>query len=189
MIPFLFDAAIKECPVAFNLGGGVWGLLQDDPDRYIYPAVGHGAWQYTSEGNRRLEGPHELPEEIAAGVSDISKRDGWNRSAPSEYALPTETWREVIARRQRYSEVRSKLAAGEIQDIDDLITLNLDVEQFAKDVIVQSEGPELLRAFWHAISAVSILDPTCGSGAFLFAALNVIEPLYVACLEGMRGFL
>ena len=189
VIPFLFDAAIKECPVAFNPGGGVWGLLQDDPDRYIYPAVGHGAWQYTSEGNSRLEGPHELPEEIAAGVSDISKRDGWNRSAPSEYALPTETWREVIARCQRYSEVRSKLAAGEIQDINDLITLNLDVEQFAKDVIVQSEGPELLRAFWHAISAVSILDPTCGSGAFLFAALNVIEPLYVACLEGMRGFL
>ena len=190
VIPFLFDAAIKECPVAFNPGGGVWGLLQDDPDRYIYPAVGHGvAWQCTSEGNRRLESPYGLPEEIAAGVSDISKRDGWNQFAPSEYALPTETWREVIARRQRYSEVRSKLAAGEIQDINDLITLNLDVEQFAKDVIVQSEGPELLRAFWHAISAVSILDPTCGSGAFLFAALNVIEPLYVACLEGMRGFL
>ena len=36
---------------------------------------------------------------------------------------------------------------------------------------------------------VSILDPTCGSGAFLFAALNVLEPLYTACLEGMRGFL
>ena len=36
---------------------------------------------------------------------------------------------------------------------------------------------------------VSVLDPTCGSGAFLFAALNVLEPLYTACLEGMRGFL
>ena len=33
------------------------------------------------------------------------------------------------------------------------------------------------------------MDPTCGSGAFLFAALNVLEPLYTACLEGMRGFL
>ena len=36
---------------------------------------------------------------------------------------------------------------------------------------------------------VSVLDPTCGSGAFLFAALNILEPLYTACLEGMRGFL
>ena len=83
------------------------------------------------------------------------------------------------------------------QDINDLITLNLDVEQFAMDVIVQSEGSELLRAFWHALHGtegvnrrpgVSVLDPTCGSGAFLFAALNVLEPLYSACLEGMRGF-
>ena len=57
------------------------------------------------------------------------------------------------------------------------------------DVIVQSEGPELLRAFWHALRDVSVLDPTCGSGAFLFAALNILEPLYTACLEGMRGFL
>ena len=42
VIPFLFDAARKECPVAFSPGGGVWRLLQDEPDRYIYPAV--GAW-------------------------------------------------------------------------------------------------------------------------------------------------
>jgi hypothetical protein len=32
------------------------------------------------------------------------------------------------------------------------------------------------------------LDPTCGSGAFLFAALNVLEPLYEACLDRMRAF-
>ena len=76
-----------------------------------------------------------------------------------------------------------------MQEVNDLITLNLDIEQFTKDVIAQSEGPELLRAFWHAMRDVSVLDPTCGSGAFLFAALNILEPLYTACLEGMRGFL
>ena len=76
-----------------------------------------------------------------------------------------------------------------MQDINDLITLNLDIERFARDVIAQSEGPELLRAFWHAIRDVSVLDPTCGSGAFLFAALNILEPLYTACIECMRGFI
>ena len=49
--------------------------------------------------------------------------------------------------------------------------------------------PELIRAFWKAITQVSILDPTCGSGAFLFAALNILEPIYTACLEAMQGFL
>ena len=191
VIPFLFDAAKKECPVAFNPGGGVWRLLQDDPDRYIYPAVGHGmAWSYSTDADPvRLEEPLELPEDIAAGLDDVSQRSGWNRPAPEEYALPTETWREVVARRRRYQEVRDKLAAGEVSDVNDLITLNLDAEQFALNVIVQSEGPELLRAFWHALRDVSVLDPTCGSGAFLFAALNVLELLYTACLEGMRGFL
>ena len=111
--------------------------------------------------------------------------------------MPTETWREVVARRTRYEEVRAKLASSEVEQINDLITLNLDIERFARDVIAQSEGPELLRAFWHTLygnqersdTGISVLDPTCGSGAFLFAALNILEPLYTACLEGMRGFL
>ena len=191
VIPFLFDAARKECPVAFGPDGGVWRLLRDDPDRYIYPAVGHGiAWNARqAQDPKPLDTPLALPDEIAAGGGDVSKRGGWNRPAPDDYALPTETWREVVARRQRHAEVRAKLAAGEVREVNDLITLNLDIERFAKDVIAQSEGPELLRAFWHAMRDVSVLDPTCGSGAFLFAALNILEPLYTACLEGMRGFL
>jgi len=39
IIPYLFDAAQKECPIAFRPDGGVWRLVKDDPDRYIYPAV------------------------------------------------------------------------------------------------------------------------------------------------------
>ena len=66
---------------------------------------------------------------------------------------------------------------------------NLDIHQFAQDVIENCEGPELLRAFWKAITQVTILDPTCGSGAFLFAALNILEPLYEACLDRMEVFL
>ena len=55
-------------------------------------------------------------------------------------------------------------------------------------MIENCEGPDLLRAFWHAIENVTILDPTCGSGAFLFAALNILEPLYEACLDRMEAF-
>ena len=191
VIPFLFDAARKQCPLAFQPGSGIWRLLKDEPDRYIYPAVGHGiAWKYSPDADPEpRKHAKDLPEEIAAGLDDVSLRGEWNRPAPEEYALPTETWREVVARRQRYTEARDKLACGAVHDINDLVTLNLDIERFAMDVIVQSEGPVLLRAFWHAIRDVSVLDPTCGSGAFLFSALNILEPLYSACIEGMRGFL
>jgi hypothetical protein len=119
----------------------------------------------------------------------VAKRDQWNKTAPADYALPTESWREVVTRRKRCEDLRAKLAAGEVRDINDLITLNLDIRQFSQDVIENCEGPDLLRAFWHAIERITILDPTCGSGAFLFAALNILEPLYEACLERMRSFL
>ena len=177
IIPFLFDKAKKACKIAFEGEASVWQLLQDDPDCYIYDAVKKGV-------------ELDLPEEIAAGINDVSKRpDCWNTLASDEHALPTEIWRETIARRQRYETVRSKLANGEIHDINDLITYNLNIRQFAQDVIENCEGPELLRAFYKAITEVTILDPTCGSGAFLFAALNILEPLYEACLDRMQVFL
>ena len=56
------------------------------------------------------------------GRDDVSKRVGWNSPAPADYAIPTETWREHVARRQRYDQVRAKLAAGEVRSINDLIT-------------------------------------------------------------------
>lgn len=190
VIPFLFDAAQKKCKIAFEGDHAIWGLLQADPDSYIYPAVGHGiAFDARQTPPRRLEKPLELPDEIAAGLNDVSKRAGWNKPAPEEYALPTEIWREVVARRKRYEEVKGKLAAGEIRSTNDLITYNLDIRQFAEDVIVNCEGPELLRALYRAIEHVTVLDPACGSGAFLFAALKVLEPLYEACLDRMESFL
>ena len=188
IIPFLFDQAKKECPIAFTPGGGVWRLLSDDPDRYFHESVRHGITHDIHE-KHDLSETRDLPPDIAAGLDDVSQRSGWNKAAPVEYALPTETWREHVARRQRYEEISDKLVTGEVISINDLISYNLDIEKFAQDVIADSEGPELVRAFWKAINKISILDPTCGSGAFLFAALNILEPIYVTCLEVMRGFL
>ncbi|MDE0018730.1 MAG: Eco57I restriction-modification methylase domain-containing protein [Candidatus Poribacteria bacterium] len=176
IIPFLFDKAKKACKIAFEGDASVWNLLQEDPDRYIYDAVKKGV-------------DLDLPEEIAAGIDDVSKRTEWNTPADPDYALPTEIWRETVARQQRYETIRSKLTNGEITDINDLITYNLNIRQFAQDVIENCEGPELLRACYKAITEVTILDPTCGSGAFLFAALNILEPLYEACLDRMQIFL
>ena len=177
IIPFLFDEARKACKIAFEGDASVWKLLQEDPDRYIYDAVKTGV-------------ELDLPEEIVAGIDDVSRRDDcWNKPASDDYALPTEIWREVVAQRQRYETIHAKLANGEVRDINDLITYNLNIRQFAQDVIENCEGPELLRAFWKAITEVTILDPTCGSGAFLFAALNILEPLYEACLDRMQVFL
>ena len=146
----------KKCRIAFEGEASVWQLLQSDSDRYIYDAVKTGVGL-------------GLPEDIAEGIHDVSKRGAlWNTTAPDEYANPTEIWREVVARRERYESIRAKLSNGEIDDINALITYNLDIRQFAQDVIENYEGPDLLRAFWKAITEVTILDPTCGSRCFPF---------------------
>ncbi|MGH9713629.1 MAG: Eco57I restriction-modification methylase domain-containing protein [Candidatus Acidiferrales bacterium] len=176
LIPFLFDQARKGCKIAFEGEHCVWRLLQTDPDRYIYDTVKTGV-------------SLKLPPEIAAGLNDVSKRTEWNKAATGEYSLPTELWREVVFRRKRFEKVWGKLAGGEVRAISDLITYNLDIRQFAQDVIESCEGPDLLRAFYKAITTVSVLDPACGSGAFLFAALNILESLYEACLDRMQVFL
>lgn len=191
ILPRLLDQVKEDCVIAFAPKQGVWRLLVEEPDRYIYPSARHGITLDMSEesSDRELEEPRSLPLHIANGLNDTARRDEWNKPAPPKYALPTETWREHIARRQHYGELRCKLEAGEIFSVNDLITYNLDIEKFAKDAIYCSEGPELVRAFWKAIQNITILDPTVGSGAFLFAALNVLEPLYNACIFAMQGLL
>ena len=104
-------------------------------------------------------------------------------------ALPTETSREMLARRRRSEELRAKLSRGDIGSIDDIITFNLDIRRFARDVIETCESPRQLSAFWRALESLTVLDPTCGSGAFLFAAMNILESLYEVCFDRMRFFL
>lgn len=175
VIPWLFQNAVGHDKVAFEAGGSVWRMLSENPDTYIYKSIKHGA-------------NLPLPDNIAVGIGDVAQRGDWNRVATSEHGLPTETWREVVARRERYESIKAKAAAGEISSIEDFITLNLDIRQFASDAIQYAESPDLIRAFWKGISAIKVLDPACGSGAFLFAVLNILYDLYDACLERMEQF-
>ena len=175
IIPFLFDELKRHYPAALNKGSDVWKLLQQHPSDYIYPAIQHGV-------------ELDLPAEIAKGLNDVSQRGEWNKTAPAEYALPTEIWREVAERRRRYTEVKGKIESGDTHEINDLITYNLNITKFAIDVIQNSTDPELIRHFYKALEKITVLDPTCGSGAFLFAAMNILEPLYEACIARMHAF-
>lgn len=195
LIPFLFNTAEKKCAIAFKPGSALWRLLAENPDRYLYEPVRRGV----VDARGRVIPESALPDFVQEGMHDPKKRMFERRynlgeadlrdAEENKLTLPTETWREYVERRKRCLDLRAKLEAGEITSINDLITYNLDICQFASDVIENCEGPELLRAFYDAIEKVSVLDPTCGSGAFLFAALNILEPLYEACLDRMNGFL
>jgi len=109
--------------------------------------------------------------------------------APARYTnrFPAGTETEHTALHKHYSEIKNRLISGKVTSVEDLITYNLDIRRFAQDVIEQCEEPFLLQAFYNSIQHITVLDPTCGSGAFLLAALDVLEPLYVACLGRMQA--
>lgn len=211
VIPHLLDQARERCKTAFEGDLSVWSMLKADPDRYIFPAMKIGV----IDSSGKLVPEDLLPNFVQTSINNSETRMCERRFNLGEAVfhvpasngqtqrgtLPTESWREYVERRTRCLTLRDKLANGEIKSADDLITLNLDIRQFMQDAIDTCTSPDLLRAIWQAIvgrvpersnekfrHGIAILDPTCGSGAFLFAALNVLEPLYEACLERMEGF-
>jgi len=100
--------------------------------------------------------------------------------------LPTETDREYAARQARVIQIKADFAAGKLASINDLITYNLNIVLFAEDWLRALTDPAALHAFYFGqLKPLSVLDPTCGSGAFLFAAMNILEPLYELCLDKM----
>ena len=186
VLPFLFDETKRSYAKAFTDDGDIWKMVKQSGDKYIYPAVKHGILKSSNPKNHNSD--DNLPKEIAKGIKDVAARTEWNRPAPAELALPTEIWREVVDRRNRYAEVKTKIDKGEIQTINDFITYNLNISQFVQDVVESTNDPEFLKAFYKSLNSVTIIDPTCGSGAFLFAAMNILEPLYEACIMRMRAF-
>lgn len=191
ILPFLLQKVAEKIPAA------AWDLLKDDPDRYIYEPVRRGAgdspeaWEASLPENiRRGLHPPTLHDPVTASrpIQTLELRKDWNTPTAPSHALPTEIWRETIARHQRCHELREKLRAGEVRDASVLVTLNLNIRQFVQDLIASAPA-DLALALWKALRSLSVLDPTCGSGAFLFAGLEILQPLYEGLLERFRTLL
>lgn len=192
IIPFLFDK-VKE--MNLNKDGKIWDFLKQSGDNYIYESVKKGI----DTNVKNLF--HDLPTEVKKGFdtelkqkkvcSDTTEhlwqiRKVWNKTAPSDIALPTETYRELIERRKRYQNIKQQIESGNITSINDFITYNLNIRQFTQDIIENTNNHLLVIHLFAALKNITILDPTCGSGAFLFAALNILLPLYDACISKMQ---
>lgn len=184
IIPFLMDKTAKKSDKAFATNGFVWQSLRNSGDKYIYDAVKKGY----SEDWQQL-----IPENIVVGIDVttpnlLERRSAWNTKTAEKFALPTEIWRETIERLQRCESILSKIQNGEITHINDFITYNLDIRSFVYDLLHNTDDHLFVLHFYKALQNVTILDPTCGSGAFLFAAMNILEPLYEVCIERMQEF-
>jgi len=140
----------------------VTDLIRRDPTRYLPAAVQHGS-------------ERTLPPAVAAGLSDVARRTLWDVAAPEEYALPGETWRDVIVRRHRLHETVAALRSG-IIDPPQIVTHNLDLIRLMGDLCAAWDAARL-NELDTALMSLTVLDPTCGSGAFLCAAFDLLAHL------------
>ena len=149
-----------------------WAYLRESPERYIWASLGWGI-------------DLELPSEIQEQAGQLH-RPLWDHLADEAFGLPGETWWEVDKRRTEHKTVMQRASSGGIVNVDDAVTENIDLEELAVDTIDRLGSPEHAMEAWRILTELSIIDPTCGSGAFLFAALKILEPLYHATLEVLR---
>ncbi len=181
ILPFVFNAVQEKYRDIFSPNREVWSFLKDSGDRYIFDNIKKGV-------------DIELPDYIVKGMDTtepllIERRRAWGDAAQEMYCNPTESWREVVERRKNYELIKGKIENGEITQISDFIKYNLDICSFTQDLIDTIDDPAFIRAFYEVINSITVLDPACGSGAFLFAALNILEPLYSRCISRMEDFI
>jgi Eco57I restriction-modification methylase len=194
IIPSLLATVQTQHPQAF--ADHAWALLQNSGDDYIYASVLKGI-----DNQKTFTYPPHIAQGLDTEAPDLAtRRAQWNTRASDAASLPTETWREAIARHQRAQALRATIASGELQNISDLITHNLNIRQFAQDFIERCTDIDMLHSVWVTLAGqlpsasnpvfkhgITVLDPTCGSGAFLFAALNILKPLYDATLRTLHA--
>ena len=134
-------------------------LLPNSDDDYLHDAMSYGTGVPLPEGDLP---PSEFPD------------------AELDIALPGERWCDLTHRRKRYVEQKDLVNSGGVADINGAITQNLDLAALmAEALYALGSADECQRAF-EALRSLTVCDPTVGSGAFLLAALDVLDPLYTA---------
>ncbi|WP_428114640.1 Eco57I restriction-modification methylase domain-containing protein [Candidatus Poriferisodalis sp.] len=135
-------------------------LLSGSGDTYIHDSILHGV-------------DEPLPEDWDSG----------DEEPPDGLFLPGERWCDIVHRRERCERLREILLdQNRPWTIDDAVTENLDLRELVSDYLsLLSSADECDRAF-EVLQSLTVCDPTVGSGAFLFAALEVLDPLYETVL-------
>ncbi len=136
-------------------------LLPGSDDDYLHDSLGYGIKNELPTGDLA---PSEYPDE-SLGV-----------------ALPGERWCDVTHRRDRYHDLVAEVDSGGVTTVDEAITANLDIAGMMEDYLSLLNADECSIAF-GVLRNLTVCDPTCGSGAFLLSALDVLDPMYTAVFE------
>lgn len=142
----------------------IWSELRRNPEKYIH-------------------------DEVKKDISRKFDLGAKSNSFIQDFGLSKETFDELIRRKERYESLIKDIKSKEVFSCNDLVAWNVDIQSFLTDIITKSDSADFISILWTEMNSLKILDPTCGSGAFLFAALRTLEDHYQACINKMHDFL
>jgi hypothetical protein len=124
------------------------------------------------------------PEVIGDTFPELNSPEAqeWSTHAHSGCGLPSETWWEVRDRINHARRLESWIKSIEVISTNELLEKNLDVFKVCTDII-ETLNADQLTSLWISIRRIKLIDPTCGSGAFLIAAMSAVEELLEKCVN------
>lgn len=168
----------KILDLALDAGLAIFTDVSDSGDRYIHETMLHG---WDSFRGSWIVSDQQLVDIWEGDPSGWAELD----IAPLDdsICLPGESWVEAFHRQGRVEALRGQINSGGVRDVNSLITLNLNSHLVLLDTIASIKSAKQFLHLWTSLGSLSIIDPTCGSGAFLFAALEMLEDVYSGMLD------
>jgi hypothetical protein len=176
LVPRVLDYLVES-------GVSLDALLRASGHKYINDDMLHGFDQATEAW---LPAPKELETCWLGDPLHWSLLD--TTSSDSAICLPDETWVEMFHRRDRIQSQVVELSELRNFDVNYIIHRNLNAELLLQDAIGKIQSAEAFEAVWKNVERMSVIDPTCGSGAFLFAAMESLEDVYSALISKNSEF-
>jgi hypothetical protein len=152
-----------------DLGADLGALIAKDPERYLPSEHFVG----------RADADEWLGEYPKLGTKEAA---AWSKPVPAGRGLPTETIWEVRDRLKYAAQMTKELGTGKFGTPAELFRFNLNNPVLISDAM-RTLAPDKLQQYWDELFSITVVDPTCGSGAFLLAALAFLEELALDALS------
>ena len=149
-------------------------LIAKDPERYLPSEHFVG----------RADADEWLGDYPKLGTKEAAE---WSKPVPAGRGLPTETVWEVRDRLKYAAQMTKELGTGKFGTPAELFRFNLNNPVLISDAM-RTLTPEKLQQYWDQLFSITVVDPTCGSGAFLLAALAFLEELALDALTRADEF-
>jgi type I restriction-modification system DNA methylase subunit len=109
-----------------------------------------------------------------------------NSKCESGESLPGENYWEAVSRLRNRISISEYLSANKSDlSLLELNRQNIDIVKLAEDCLEALDMHDLER-IWYQVQAIRIVDPTCGSGAFLIAAMDTLENFFEIMIDRFK---